>query len=131
MTSFPCITCNRTEEEPIELTPNFDTIMRATDLLQHKLGIEIKQINAPGNTSSETLPVLAKKGATHVEPGHGLLGTTPNHIFKPNLPERPTYVYLAEVSHFVDGEAYAFGGGLWSDDLPPLIVPLLKLESTE
>ncbi len=105
--------------------------MRATDLLQHKLAIEIKQINAPGNTSSETLPVPAKKGATHVESGHGLLGTTPNHIFKPNLPERPTYVYLAEVSHFVDGEAYAFGGGLWSDDLPPLIVPLLKLESTE
>ena len=35
------------------------------------------EINAPGTTSSVTLEALAEAGATQVEPGHGLTGTTP------------------------------------------------------
>jgi predicted amino acid racemase len=61
------------------------------------------------------MPMLAEHGATHVEPGHGLLGTTPNHAFLDGLPEAPAYVYVSEISHHVGERAYAFGGGLFRD----------------
>ncbi|MCX6090263.1 MAG: alanine racemase [Candidatus Atribacteria bacterium] len=114
VTSFPCIRYNRTPDIPVELTENFYTILRAAETLK-KMGIEVKQINAPGNTSSDTFELLASYGATHVEPGHGLLGTTPNHAFKEGLPEKPSYLYLTEVSHSVGNDAYVYGGGFWSD----------------
>lgn len=123
VTSFPCIRYNRTKDEVVEPTPNLATIRRAAEQMHRELGVEIKQINVPGNTSSWTFPMLKANGATHVEPGHGLLGTTPNHVFIPGLPENPTYVYLSEVSHHVGDEAYCFGGGFWSDVFPPGHVP--------
>lgn len=113
--SFPCFKYNGSEGEVAEPSPNMATICEAAKLLQDKLGIEIKQINAPGNTSSITFPILKAAGATHVEPGHGLLGTTPNHRLIPNLPERPTYCYVSEITHIYEGKAYAHGGGLWQD----------------
>lgn len=113
--SFPCFRYNGSEGEVAEPTPNMATIHEAADLLRDKLGIEIKQINAPGNTSSLTFPILKAAGATHVEPGHGLLGTTPNHRLIPNLPERPSYCYVTEITHKYEGMAYAHGGGLWQD----------------
>src|SRR5215212_5669592 len=103
VTAFPCVRYNRGADDPADLTPNFYTILRAADTLR-RLGIQVKQINAPGNTSSITMPMLAENGATHVEPGHGLLGTTPNHAFREGLPERPTYAY---------------GGGLFQDIYQP------------
>jgi predicted amino acid racemase len=115
VTSFPCVRYNPRPTDPqCELTPNFHTIMRAAATLRD-LGVEISQINAPGNTSSMTMPLLAAHGATHVEPGHGLLGTTPNHAYLDGLPERPTYTYVSEISHYVGDRAYTYGGGLFSD----------------
>ena len=61
---------------------------------------------------------LAAAGATQVEPGHGLTGTTALHIFE-DLPERPAAVYLTEVSHHYGGKAYCFGGGLYIDPIFP------------
>lgn len=116
VTSFPCVRYNFGEagrSEP-QANPNLATIARVAEELGSRLGLEITQVNAPGNTAVETMPLLAAAGATHVEPGHGLLGTTPNHIFDGNQPELPTYVYVSEVSHHYRGRAYAFGGGLWS-----------------
>src|SRR5437667_8099835 len=78
VTAFPCIRYNHRPDEKAEVTPNMHTILRAAAKLR-ELGIEVKQINAPGNTSAINMPMLAQYGATHVEPGHGLLGTTPNH----------------------------------------------------
>lgn len=119
VTAFPCVRYNTDPAAPpIDLTPNFHTIVRAAALLR-KLGFEITQINAPGNTSTMTMKTLAEAGATHVEPGHGLLGTTPNHAFLDGLPERPTYTYVSEISHHVGGRAYAYGGGLFQDIYPP------------
>lgn len=123
VTSFPCISYNPKNDDPVEPTPNFLTIKKAADRLQNELGITISQINAPGNTSSHTFPMLSTNGATHVEPGHGLLGTTPNHAFLNGLPERPSYVYVSEISHHVGNEAYCFGGGFWSDIYDPDYVP--------
>lgn len=116
VTSFPCVRYNFGEagrSEPVA-NPNLATIVRVAELLRSRFGLEITQINAPGNTAVETMKLLADGGATHVEPGHGLLGTTPNHIFDGTQPEVPTYVYVTEVSHHYNGRAYAFGGGLWS-----------------
>ena len=55
-------------------------------------------INAPGTTSSVVLAALADAGATQIEPGHGLTGTTPLHAVE-DLPELPAVVYVSEVSH--------------------------------
>jgi predicted amino acid racemase len=115
LTSFPCVRYNLGDtgkSAPIA-NPNVDTLRRVAVRLRDA-GFTITQLNMPGNTSCETLPLLAHSGATHVEPGHGLLGTTPNHLFDNALPELPSYVYVSEVSHHVDDRAYAFGGGLWS-----------------
>lgn len=114
VTSFPCVRYNHRPDERPDVTPNLHTILRAAATLK-KLGVEIKQINAPGNTSAIIMPMLAHYGATHVEPGHGLLGTTPNHAFNGTLPERPTYAYVTEISHHVGDRAYAYGGGLFHD----------------
>lgn len=117
--SFPCFQYNGAERELAAVAPNMATIREAAALLRDKLGIEIKQINAPGNTSSMTFPILKAAGATHVEPGHGLLGTTPNHRLFPDLPERPAYCYVTEITHKYEGMAYAHGGGLWQDIFDP------------
>jgi predicted amino acid racemase len=115
VTAFPCIRYNANPEDPgVEPTPNMYTILRAAETLRG-MGVEVRQINAPGNTSSISMPILAELGATHVEPGHGLLGTTPNHAFLDGLPERPTYTYVSEISHHFDRFAYAYGGGLFQD----------------
>jgi predicted amino acid racemase len=116
VTSFPCVRYNFGEagrSEP-SANPNLATLARVAEALRDQLGLEITQINTPGNTSVETMPLLAAGGSTHVEPGHGLIGTTPNQILDPTQPEIPTYVYLSEVSHHYNGRAYAFGGGFWS-----------------
>ena len=76
-------------------------------------------INAPGTTSAHVMAALADGGATQVEPGHGLTGTTPLHA-RTELPERPAMLYLTEVSHFHRGRAYCFGGGLYID---PVFAP--------
>jgi predicted amino acid racemase len=115
VTSFPCVSYHVAHQGGLpQLNPNMETITTAARELTATLGIEIKQINAPGNTSIHTFPVLAQAGATHVEPGTGLLGTSRHQLLKGNLPELPGYVYVSEVSHHYDGRAYAFAGGLWS-----------------
>ncbi len=115
VTSFPCVRYNPLPDDPrAALNPNAGTVLRAVATLRD-LGFEIKQINMPGNTSSMTMSMLAEAGATHVEPGHGLLGTTPNHLYMDGLPERPSYTHVSEISHYVGDRAYAYGGGLFSD----------------
>jgi predicted amino acid racemase len=99
-------------------TPNLATLERAAEALA-KAGRRGIQINAPGTTSSVMLAALAGAGATQVEPGHGLTGTTPLHAIA-DLPERPAVVYLTEVSHLHGGEAFCFGGGLYID---PVFAP--------
>jgi predicted amino acid racemase len=115
VTAFPCVSYNHRADETAEATPNMHTILRAAATLR-RLGVEVKQINAPGNTSTMTMPLVSQLGATHVEPGHALTGTTPNHAFFGSvLPERPAYVYVTEISHHVADRAYAYGGGLFHD----------------
>lgn len=94
-------------------TPNLGTLSRALEALQ-QAGRRDVQVNAPGTTSASVLATLAEAGATQVEPGHGLTGTTPLHAVQ-DLVEEPAIAYISEVSHLWNGDAYVFGGGLYVD----------------
>ena len=113
VTAFPCVKYNTWSTEFLETSPNFETLLEGARMLRDEMGIPLWQINAPGNTSCETYPILAAQGVTHVEPGHGLTGTTPEHIFNSTLPERAASVYVSEISHHFREKAYCFGGGLY------------------
>lgn len=102
-------------------TPNRATLGRAKKLLEAS-GRTRVEVNAPGTTSVSVLEALAEAGATQVEPGHGLTGTTPLHAVE-DLEEEPAIAYVSEVSHFHNGSAYVFGGGLYVD-------PVLGASST-
>jgi predicted amino acid racemase len=119
VTTFPAV--SYTTRDPT-LTPNMQTLVRGAQVL-HRNGVDVKQINAPGNTAVNVIGMLAEAGATHVEPGSALSGHTPFHLVDDSLPERPGAVYITEISHFVDGRAWVFGGGFFLDDPP---IPELK-----
>ncbi len=97
------------------LTPNVATLARASEITHsHPACPSTLAINAPGTTSTEVLSMLADSGATQVEPGHGLTGTTPLHAVR-DLPEQPAVLYLSEVAHIHQGVPLCFGGGLYID----------------
>jgi predicted amino acid racemase len=98
-------------------TPNLETLRGAASKLKAAGRSDI-EINAPGTTSTAMLERLAEAGATQVEPGHGLTGTTPWHAFE-DLVEDPAIVYVSEISHVWNNEAYVFGGGLYVDPVLP------------
>jgi predicted amino acid racemase len=116
ITTFPALLFDA-KTRRIAPTPNLRTLEKAAEALARagRRGIEI---NAPGTTSSAVLQALAEAGATQVEPGHGLTGTTPLHAVE-DLPELPAVIYLSEVSHCHRGDAYCFGGGLYIDPVFP------------
>jgi predicted amino acid racemase len=101
----------------VKPTPNLTTLERAAEALA-KAGRSGIEINTPGTTSAEILPMLAAAGATQIEPGHGLTGTTPLHAVR-DLPELPAVAYLSEVSHHIGSESFCFGGGLYIDPVFP------------
>lgn len=114
VTTWPAITYTNAREP--EAAPNFRTLLTAAERLE-RLGIEITQINAPGNTSFAALQYLKDQGATHVEPGSALSGHTTLNLHD-GSPESPAAVYVTEVSHYADGEAWVLGGGFFLDDPP-------------
>ncbi len=116
ITTFPALLFDN-ESRKIKPTPNLVTLNRAAEALAAagRTGIEI---NAPGTTSLTVLSALAEAGATQVEPGNGLHGTTPLHAVE-DLPEDPAVLYLSEISHHHGGKAYCFGGGLYIDPVFP------------
>jgi predicted amino acid racemase len=109
VTTFPALLWNP-ETQQVEATPNLRTVERAATALGTGL-----EVNAPGTTSTHVLGLLADAGATQVEPGHGLTGTTPPHAFDHELVERPAALYLTEVSHRHADRPYVFGGGMYLD----------------
>jgi len=116
VTTFPALLFD-SESRQVKSTPNLKTLERAAHALSAAGRGEIA-INAPGTTSSVVLPLLAAAGATQVEPGHGLTGSTPLHAVQ-DLPETPAILYLSEVAHLHNGRPYCFGGGLYIDPVFP------------
>jgi predicted amino acid racemase len=101
----------------IETTVNFETLHRAAERLR-ALGHDVRQLNAPGSSSTRGFEVVARAGGTHAEPGHALTGTTPLHLDDDDAPERPAMVYVNEVSHQFEGRSYVYGGGFYACDTP-------------
>ncbi|GAA1820528.1 YhfX family PLP-dependent enzyme [Planosporangium flavigriseum] len=120
ITSFPAQLFDKATGKVLP-TPNLTTLQKAAERLR-AAGREHVELNAPGTTSVAILPMLAEAGATQVEPGHGLTGTTPWHAVE-DLVEEPAVLYVSEVSHLHGKYAYVFGGGLYVD-------PVLGLGST-
>jgi predicted amino acid racemase len=116
ITTFPALLFDL-ENRKVTPTPNLDTLSRASEALAAagRTGIEV---NAPGTNSTIMLEALANAGATQVEPGNALHGTTPLHAIE-DLPEEPAVLYLSEVSHHHAGTAFCFGGGLYIDPVFP------------
>lgn len=112
ITTFPALVF---DPDRIALRPthNLRTLEAAAAALR-EAGRRYFEINGPGTTSSAALPVLAEAGVTQVEPGHALTGTTPLHAVQ-DLVELPAACYLSEVSHFHEGRAFCFGGGMYVD----------------
>ncbi len=116
LTTFPALLYDP-DSGGARVTPNMATLARAADSARHHLGGEdqdVLQINAPGTTSTAVLSQLAEAGATQVEPGHGLTGTTPLHAMG-DLPEQPAVCYVSEIAHIHQGTPFCFGGGLYID----------------
>ena len=116
ITTFPALLFDQ-ESRKVKPTPNLTTLHRVAEALA-AAGRANVEVNAPGTTSSAVLSALAEAGATQVEPGNGLHGTTPLHAVE-DLPEDPAVLYLSEVSHHHGGKAYCFGGGLYIDPVFP------------
>jgi predicted amino acid racemase len=110
ITSFPCFLYRR-EGNRIEPTENMNVLRKAADVL-NGMGIEVKQVNGPSATCVSSIPLLKKMGVTHGEPGHALTGTTPLHA-QGRQPEGQAMLYITEVSHRMDDQAYVFGGGFY------------------
>ncbi|MBV7509458.1 YhfX family PLP-dependent enzyme [Bacillus sp. sid0103] len=108
VTSFPCFLYDKIEKK-IMPTSNAETVKAAAVMLKD-LGFSIEQINMPSATACTTISSLAKYGATHGEPGHGLHGTTPLHAVS-DEPEVPALVYVSEIAHKYNGTSYCYGGG--------------------
>jgi predicted amino acid racemase len=116
LTTFPAMLFDP-EARAVRPTPNLTTLAKTAEALA-AAGRSGLAINAPGSTSVNSFATLAAAGATQVEPGHGLTGTTPPHALE-DLPETPAVLYLTEISHLHAGSAYAFGGGLYIDPVFP------------
>ena len=114
LTTFPALLYDA-EARRVKPTPNVETLARGVEIALGHLGTSFPiEVNAPGTTSTAVLGLLAEIGATQVEPGHGLTGTTPLHAVE-DLPEQPAVLYLTEIAHLHQDVPLCFGGGLYVD----------------
>ncbi len=112
VTSFPALLFDK-ESKQLKLTKNAELIKRMAETLEDFLGYKLIR-NMPGTTSVEGIQMLAGAGATQVEPGHGLTGTTPLSAVIETI-EKPAIAYVTEVMHHHQGKAFVLGGGLYLD----------------
>jgi predicted amino acid racemase len=110
LTSFPCMLYDLKVGRPV-LMPNMSTLSRVAERARSE-GIELPIIDTPPLCTTNTIPMYASQGSTHLEPGSGVSGTAIWGIYSPETnPEIPAVVHVTEVSHFFDEYAYVFGGG--------------------
>jgi predicted amino acid racemase len=117
-----------TDAEPLD---NFFTMMRAKELLESAYGIMGLRVNCAANCNTRTFSTLASHGATDMEPGGAIAGST----FFEDLLEIPAQVYVSEVMHEWDGQVYTLGGGLSfifsPDDTPPRCIVGTSVEDAQ
>jgi predicted amino acid racemase len=111
LTSFVNITYQTPAATKAKPTDTYYTMLRAKAKLENELGLKDLRVNAPAFNNCATFKMLAEHGVTDVEPGIGLLGSSLAHAYE-DLAEKPAQLYVSEVMHHWDGEAYTLGGGL-------------------
>lgn len=111
LTSFPTTSYRTRDPRKAVPTDSFHTMMRAKEKLENAFGLSDLRVNAPSFNNTATFAMLAQHGATDVEPGTGLLGSSLAHAHH-DLPEKPAQVFVSEVMHHWEGETYTLGGGL-------------------
>lgn len=114
LTTFPALLYDAAARR-VAASYSVDTLARGVETATDVLGTGTRiEVNAPGTTSTAVLDLLAGVGATQVEPGHGLTGTTPLHAVE-ELPEQPAVLYLTEIAHVHQGVPLCLGGGFYVD----------------
>ena len=110
LTTFPAfIYCP--EKKDIVKTSNLDALTKARKLFEDNK-INISEINLPSSNCVYNVPLAKESGATTIEPGHALSGTTMMHTVN-ELDEKISYVYLTEVSHVFENQSLVYGGGYY------------------
>ena len=98
--------------EPLAATARpadgFFTMLRGKELLEAAFGIDGLRVNCAANCNTRTFATLARHGATDMEPGGAIAGST----YFEDLLELPAQVYVSEVMHEWDGRVHTLGGGL-------------------
>lgn len=110
VTSFPCFLYSDDIGKVIP-TNNLQTLKNASKILESN-DIEVSVMNTPSCSSVSTMSQIKNFGGTQGEPGHALTGTTPIHA-EVDLPEKPAYTYVSEVSHNYENHGYIYGGGYY------------------
>lgn len=110
LTTFPAILFDE-ETCSYHATSNMDTVKKAKELFnQH--GVDCSVISLPSATATKSIKLIKDLGGTEGEPGHSLTGTTPMHAVK-DLPEKPAYCYVSEISHSYGDHSFIYGGGYY------------------
>jgi predicted amino acid racemase len=86
-------------------------MMRAKAKLEDELGLEDLRVNAPANNNCATFKMLADAGATDVEPGTGIMGSSLFHAEHEEMAEIPAQLYVTEVMHKWENQIYTLGAG--------------------
>ncbi len=115
VTGFPTIVYDALTHR-LEALPNLSTIVEAAGRVGAELGIEMPQINCPGNSSCASMDLIAGSGGTDAEPGAAFWGMAPQQLFAGDA-GTPAQVYLAEVSHRARDRVLVLGGGFYADGL--------------
>lgn len=109
VTGFPCVLFDQ-PRAAVRATRTAGHVLAGAEVLR-EAGID-PVIDLPSHSSCSTIPLVAGLGGTHVEPGHALTGTTPEHAHRDDLPERPALVYVSEIAQESPVPA-VFGGGFY------------------
>jgi predicted amino acid racemase len=111
LTTHPVISYREIDAYKAQPTDTFFTMLRAKERLERDLGLRDLRVNCAANCNTITFETLARYGATDMEPGSAMSGSTQFHL-RQDLPERPAQVYVSEVMHYWNDEVYTLGGGL-------------------
>lgn len=111
VTGFPTIDYDAAADR-LRALPNLATIVHSARRIQDELGVQISQINCPGNSSCQSFDLVAARGGTDAEPGSAFWGMAPQQLFGDDV-GRPGQVYLTEVSHCDRDRAMVLGGGFY------------------
>lgn len=110
ITTFPAILFDEKKCD-YEKTSNMTTI-KESKIIFNNHGLSCSVISLPSATATKSIKLIKELGGTEGEPGHSITGTTPMHAVK-DLPEKPAYCYVSEISHSFKNNSFVFGGGYY------------------